>query len=310
MYNSSCFAYAFLSESLRGPRRLRLPGNELVVNAMFLKRHRERLLAIAAVLPICLLLIWMLPHAQTSFREDIPDGAQLAALEKETRQAKETAAAASLLAQELGEAQREMKELAEESLLGPEPYTYRSKALRDVLLRYAEPLETELETGPDADKLLEAGLLNEPGFEGEEAVSIPPFPPEKLAPPMPNMVIYESGYYPQGESGLIATWDGKLMPYTGVLRCSCTAYTTELQLNKITATGTVAHVGGVAVDPRVIPYGTEMYIVAEDGSWAYGYARAEDCGGGIKGNKIDLFMDTYNECIQFGVRPAYIYILG
>ncbi len=282
---------------------------------MFWKRYRGRLLAIAAVLPVCILMAWLLPRAQTSFIDD-----ELAAAEaEELLRAEEARLAerarrqweeAAVITAELYEDTLEMRELAAAGMEAADPYTFRNKAVREALLRYAEPLETEPETGPDADKLLEAGLLNEPGFEGEEAVSIPPFPPEKLAPPMPNMVIYESGYYPQGESGLIATWDGKLMPYTGVLRCSCTAYTTELQLNKITATGTVAHVGGVAVDPRVIPYGTEMYIVAEDGSWAYGYARAEDCGGGIKGNKIDLFMDTYYECIQFGVRPAYIYILG
>jgi 3D (Asp-Asp-Asp) domain-containing protein len=52
-----------------------------------------------------------------------------------------------------------------------------------------------------------------------------------------------------------------------------------------------------------------MYIEAADGSWIYGYATAEDCGGGIKGDKIDLFFDTYDECIQFGVRKAVVYIL-
>jgi 3D (Asp-Asp-Asp) domain-containing protein len=94
-----------------------------------------------------------------------------------------------------------------------------------------------------------------------------------------------------------------------VFNVSCTAYTTELTDDKITATGTVAKVGTVAVDPKLIPYGTKMYIEAEDGSWVYGYAVAEDCGGGIKGNKIDLFFDTYDECIKFGVRKAVVYIV-
>jgi 3D (Asp-Asp-Asp) domain-containing protein len=94
-----------------------------------------------------------------------------------------------------------------------------------------------------------------------------------------------------------------------IFNVSCTAYTTERTDDKITATGTIAKVGTAAVDPRIIPYGTKMYIESADGSWIYGYAIAEDCGGGIKGNKIDLFFDTYDECIQFGVRKAVVYII-
>ncbi len=266
--------------------------------------HKERLTAIATVLPICAMLLWLLPHAQTSF-EEIEDEA--------ARAERENAAAAALLTAELEEDSAELNELALESVQPVDPYTYRNKELREVMLQAMEALETDEAARPAAEKLMEAGLLTEPGFEGEEAVSFqpfPPLPPEPLPAPMPNMVIHEPGYYSLGESGYIYAWDGEKLHYTDVLRCSCTAYTTERQINKITATGTVAHVGGVAVDPTVIRYGTDMYIVAEDGSWAYGYAHAEDCGGGIKGNKIDLFMDTYDECIQFGVRPAYIYILG
>lgn len=55
----------------------------------------------------------------------------------------------------------------------------------------------------------------------------------------------------------------------------------------ITATGTTAKEGRtIAVDPKVIPYGTKVYI---DG---WGYRIAEDCGGGIKGNHIDIYVDS------------------
>ena len=64
------------------------------------------------------------------------------------------------------------------------------------------------------------------------------------------------------------------------------------------------------MDPRVIPYGTRMYIVSNDGEYVYGIASAEDCGGGIKGHKVDLYFNTSAECFQFGVRPCTIYILG
>jgi len=71
----------------------------------------------------------------------------------------------------------------------------------------------------------------------------------------------------------------------------------------------VARVGAIAVDPKVIPLGTKMYILSSGGTWIYGVAVAEDTGGSIKGYKIDLFFDTYDECINFGVRSAAVYIL-
>ncbi len=76
-----------------------------------------------------------------------------------------------------------------------------------------------------------------------------------------------------------------------------------------TASGRPASYGVVAVDPRVIPLGTKLYIESADGSWAYGFAVAGDTGGAIKGKIIDLFFDTYNECIQYGRRPIKVYIL-
>lgn len=77
----------------------------------------------------------------------------------------------------------------------------------------------------------------------------------------------------------------------------------------ITASGKPARVGLVAVDPRVIPLGTRLYIETPSGGFTYGYAVAADTGGGIKGNRIDLFMETYRECINFGVRTVRVYIL-
>ena len=77
----------------------------------------------------------------------------------------------------------------------------------------------------------------------------------------------------------------------------------------ITASGMQARVGVVAVDPKVIPLGTKMYIVSTDGKVVYGYCTAEDTGGAIKGNKVDLFYNTKSECLQFGRRSVYVYIL-
>ncbi|GAA0178005.1 3D domain-containing protein [Clostridium sediminicola] len=59
----------------------------------------------------------------------------------------------------------------------------------------------------------------------------------------------------------------------------------------------------VAVDPRVIPIGTKLYV---DG---YGYAIAADKGSAVKGNKIDLYFTTKSQCNSFGVRNLNVYVL-
>ena len=60
----------------------------------------------------------------------------------------------------------------------------------------------------------------------------------------------------------------------------------------------------------MIPYGTRMYIVSNDGRYVYGIATAEDCGSAIKGNRIDLYFDTVAECDRFGIRNCQVYFLG
>lgn len=81
--------------------------------------------------------------------------------------------------------------------------------------------------------------------------------------------------------------------------CSC-----EKCCNKsdgITATGTQATEGRtIAVDPEVIPYGTMVVI---DG---HTYI-AEDCGGAIKGNRIDIYMNSHEEALQAGVRTVEVF---
>ena len=72
----------------------------------------------------------------------------------------------------------------------------------------------------------------------------------------------------------------------------------------ITATGDIARRGIVAVDPDVIPLGTRVYIPG------YGTAVAADTGGAIRGNKIDLCMESYGEAIDFGRRSVEVYILN
>jgi len=71
-----------------------------------------------------------------------------------------------------------------------------------------------------------------------------------------------------------------------------------------TSTGVWPKKGIVAVDPKVIPLGSKLYI---DG---YGFATAQDVGTAIKGNRIDLFMETKNEAMRWGYRTVKVFILN
>ena len=77
----------------------------------------------------------------------------------------------------------------------------------------------------------------------------------------------------------------------------------------ITASGTTARPGTVAVDPRVIPLGTKLYVESLDGTSDYGFAIAEDRGSAIKGKKIDLFFTSNRSAMNFGRRNVKVYIL-
>lgn len=103
--------------------------------------------------------------------------------------------------------------------------------------------------------------------------------------------------------------------YSKKLTVTATAYDKSLTENgghSKTAMGLTPGFGIVAVDPKVIPLGTKLYIESPDGgkSWSYGYCIAGDTGGAIKGNKVDLCFETNKECVRFGRRSAVVYILN
>ncbi|WP_125154580.1 3D domain-containing protein [Clostridium rectalis] len=120
-----------------------------------------------------------------------------------------------------------------------------------------------------------------------------------------------------GTVGVYTPSRGGSLRYSKAMKMRATAYTADYASTGkspgdygfgITATGTTARraQGGyssVAVDPRVIPLGTKLYIEG------YGYAIAEDTGGAIKGNRIDLFFDSNNEVDNWGLRWVNVYIL-
>lgn len=105
--------------------------------------------------------------------------------------------------------------------------------------------------------------------------------------------------------------DSKGFPvnYKKVLKGKATAYT---GVGDPTSTGVKTRVGYVAVDPKIIPYGSELYIISPDGKVVYGYAIAADTGGAMLSGRIlvDVFFNTEEECRAFGVRNMLVYILN
>lgn len=102
--------------------------------------------------------------------------------------------------------------------------------------------------------------------------------------------------------------------YTRVISGKTTAYTAGY--NAKTASGLMAEIGTVAVNPNVIPYGSELYIVACDGSQVYGYAIAADTGLGMMQGTVlaDLYFgnkyEYYDESCAWGAVECDIYVLS
>lgn len=110
-------------------------------------------------------------------------------------------------------------------------------------------------------------------------------------------------------SSLTLTSSGVPTSYKKKVVVEATAYTDHSGTR--CSTGVLPQTGYIAVNPKVIPYGTKMFIVSKDGKYVYGYAIAADTGGFIKKrpNNVDLFFNTKNECRQFGRRDVVIYFL-
>lgn len=94
---------------------------------------------------------------------------------------------------------------------------------------------------------------------------------------------------PNQSAGSPATWTAANMPGRNARLCWITGYTWT---GARTATGTYPHWGTVAVDPNFIPLGSTVYIQG------LGVFRAEDTGGGVIGQHVDVFVDSVAEAYQ------------
>ncbi|MEG6586522.1 3D domain-containing protein [Dendrosporobacter sp. 1207_IL3150] len=92
--------------------------------------------------------------------------------------------------------------------------------------------------------------------------------------------------------------------YSRSLTMSASAYTAYDDGNShYTYRGNLVRKGLVAVDPSVIPLGTRLYIPG------YGYAIADDIGGAIKGNRIDLAFESRSEALKFGRQTITVHVV-
>jgi len=112
---------------------------------------------------------------------------------------------------------------------------------------------------------------------------------------------------------------GDLVRYSKTLDLKATAYTASFaDTGKspgdygfgITRTGIRAREGVIAVDPRVIPLGTKVYVEVPGSAPDYGFAIAADIGSAIKGKLIDLYFDTTQQAKNWGRRSVRVYILN
>ena len=112
-----------------------------------------------------------------------------------------------------------------------------------------------------------------------------------------------------GGAGTFTDENGVTVSYKEVLTGSGTAYTAPA--GALTATGVPAYHGGVAIDPTIIPYGSKLYVETVDGSIVYGYCTAVDTGGFCDDGSgiIDVFYDTYDECVNWGRRDVNVYVI-
>lgn len=130
-------------------------------------------------------------------------------------------------------------------------------------------------------------------YHGEELVRTEPLE-EKILTEAQDEII---------EIGVAKKING--MVYREALQMRVTAYTPyDPGCNGITYTGTKAGQGTIAVDPKVIPLGSKVYIPG------YGVGIASDIGGAIKGNRLDVCYASRTQALNWGVKNLQVYVLA
>lgn len=148
------------------------------------------------------------------------------------------------------------------------------------------------EAGADGEAAIQVYNL----YQGASLISSTVLSERTIVPPRPEVVL----------RGAMEPSRGSLTgPVTGTLTVLASGYWADPAWSDgVTATGVRAHYGSVAVDPTVIPFGTRLYIPG------YGYGVADDTGGAIHGDRIDLYFPSESEALDWGLRTVTVSILG
>jgi len=186
-----------------------------------------------------------------------------------------------------------------------------------VELSYTSEVVYVQDLGPDEERVAQEGQTGEmietyiDTIENGEVVDSK-LQGYELVRPHQNEIIEK------GEANYFTTADGSRLRYDRELTMEATAYTAGFESTGkrpgdpgygVTRSGSRVRPGVVAVDPRVIPLGTKLYVESLDGTRSYGYSTAEDTGGAIKGNKIDLYFENLSAAQRYGRRDVRVYIL-
>ena len=162
-----------------------------------------------------------------------------------------------------------------------------------------EIVETEPVTEPVIEPIIEVTepVVEEPATEPVTEPVTTPVVETKPSKPVEEVKVEETEPIETVEPDNNYLGRFKLTAYCPCAKCCGKS-------DGITATGTVATQGRtIAVDPSVIPYGTAVSINGN-------IYIAEDCGGAIGGNRIDIFFDSHADAWNFGVQYADVYLVG
>ncbi|MBR5203003.1 MAG: G5 domain-containing protein [Clostridia bacterium] len=181
------------------------------------------------------------------------------------------------------------KKVTQQGVNGTKTVVYKDKVVNGVV----ESSETvsETVTKQPVTEITTVGTLSQSSGLGNSKIA-------KNAKPISQLVMPSK--YTIGENNIPTNYKYKI---TGRAAAYCIP-------GGRTATGKPVMPGRVAVNPNQIPYGTEMWIVSDDGV-VYGYAVAEDTGGFAKNGyfTVDLYMNSVSQCRQWGSRGVTIYVL-
>lgn len=181
------------------------------------------------------------------------------------------------------------KKVTQEGVNGSKTVVYKDKVVNGVV--ESSEVQSETITKKPVDKVTTIGTLVKSSGLGNSKI-------EKNGKPISELVMPSK--YTIGANNVPTSYKYKI---TGRAAAYC-------QPGGKTATGKKVMPGRVAVNPKQIPYGTEMWIVSNDGV-VYGYAVAEDTGGFAKKGyyTVDLYMNSNSQCRQWGDRGVTIYVL-